>query len=50
LSTSISELNASGKNLASRIGDLGKTTAQATVAGKVGQTAMKFFKQRNKEE
>ncbi len=50
LSSSISELNASGKNLVSRIGDLGKTTAQATVAGKVGQTAMKFFKQRNKEE
>lgn len=50
LSTSVSELNSSGKNLVSRVGSLGRTTAKATVAGKVGQTAMKFFKDRNKQQ
>jgi uncharacterized protein YoxC len=48
LSTSVSELNYSGRNLVSRLGTLGRTTAQATIAGKVGQTAMKFFN-KNKE-
>jgi len=38
LSTSVSELNVSGKNLITRVGSLGRTTAKATVAGKVGQT------------
>lgn len=43
LSESISDLNRSGKNAVAKLGAVGKTTAQATVAGKVGQTALKFF-------
>jgi len=50
LSTSVSELNVSGKNLITRVGSLGRTTAKATVAGKVGQTAMKFFKDKNNQK
>lgn len=45
LSESVSDLNRSGKYAISKLSAVGKTTAQATVAGKVGQTAMKFFKQ-----
>ncbi len=45
-----SELNVSGKNLITRVGSLGRTTAKATVAGKVGQTAMKFFKDKNNQK
>ena len=47
LSESVSDLNHSGKQAISKLSAVTKTTAQATVAGKVGQTALKFFKQRN---
>lgn len=44
LSESVSELNHSSKNIATKVGGIGKMTAKATVAGKVGGTAMKFLK------
>ena len=50
LSESVSELNHSSKNIATKVGGIGKTTAKATVAGKVGGTAMKFFKNKKHTE
>jgi len=50
LGESVSDLNHSSRHLVTRIGSLGRTTAKATVAGKAGQTAMKFFNQRKKQE
>ena len=49
LSESVSELNHSSKNIVTKVGGIGKTTAKATVAGKVGGTAMKFLKQKHTE-
>ena len=36
--------------LRTKVGGIGKTTAKATVAGKVGGTAMKFFKNKKHTE
>jgi len=44
LSESVSELNSSSKHIVTKVGGIGKTTAKATVASKVGGTAVKFFK------
>lgn len=46
LGTSVSDLNQSSRNLVTRVGSLGRTTAKATVAGKVGQAASKYFSKR----
>jgi len=50
LSESVSELNVSSKNIVTKVGGIGKTTAKATVAGKVGGTALKFFKNKKHTE
>lgn len=50
LSESVSELNTSSKNIVTKVGGIGRTTAKATVAGKVGGTALKFFKNKKHTE
>lgn len=50
LSESVSELNFASKNLVNKVGVVGKTTAQATVAGKVGASALRFMKKKNKNK
>lgn len=44
LSVSVSELNSSSKNLVTKVGSLGKTTATATMVGKMGQKVFKTKK------
>ncbi|MEG2644894.1 MAG: DUF948 domain-containing protein, partial [Enterococcus sp.] len=46
LSESVSALNNSSRNLAVKVGGVGKNAAKVSAAGKVGTTTMKFFKHR----
>ncbi|EOT44142.1 DUF948 domain-containing protein [Enterococcus columbae] len=48
LSQSVIDLNDAGRNLVAHVETLGKSTAQAAVAGKVGKMAIKYIK-KNKE-
>lgn len=44
LSESVSALNTTSRNLAGKVGTVGKGAAKASVAGKVGATTMRFFR------
>jgi uncharacterized protein YoxC len=46
LSQSVSDLNTTSRNLAGKVGGVGKNAAKASVAGKVGATTMRFFRDR----
>ena len=46
LSQSVSDLNTTSRNLAGKVGGVSKNAAKASVAGKVGATTMRFFRDR----